>query len=175
MKWENHKRPRRTVTGGGLHGSIVRTLLWDWCAQTNRGRLLEMWKKQELREFGATTEELRSLTEWLSNNDCQMITMESTESYWEPLYNIFELFALNAMVVNASDMRNYPRSQDKCQGYRMDCGSLSTFRLQLYSEKNASFIYRDFYRFFRDCVLRLHNKRTIYKFIKGNCSSVLKK
>ena len=69
---------------------------------------LKCGKKQELREFGTTTEELRSLTEWLSNNDCQMIAMESTGSYWKPLYNIFELSALDAMVVNARDMRNVP-------------------------------------------------------------------
>lgn len=62
---------------------------------------LKCGKKQEIREFGTTTEELRSLTEWLSDSKCQMIAMESTGSYWKPLYNIFELSSLAAIVVNA--------------------------------------------------------------------------
>ena len=69
---------------------------------------LKCGKKQEIREFGTTTEELRSLTEWLSDSKCQMIAMESTGSYWKPLYNIFELSSLAAIVVNARDMRNVP-------------------------------------------------------------------
>lgn len=69
---------------------------------------LKCGKKQEIREFATTTEELRSLTEWLSDSKCQMIAMESTGSYWKPLYNIFELSSLAAIVVNARDMRNVP-------------------------------------------------------------------
>ena len=65
-------------------------------------------KKQELRQFGSTSEELRELTGWLLSEGCQMAAMESTGSYWKPLYNIFELSGLEAMVVNARDMRNVP-------------------------------------------------------------------
>ena len=64
--------------------------------------------KQELRQYGSTSEELRALTKWLLSKDCQMAAMESTGSYWKPLYNIFELSGLKAMVVNARDMRNVP-------------------------------------------------------------------
>ena len=69
---------------------------------------LKCGKQQEIREFGTTTDELRTLTKWLQDSDCQMIAMESTGSYWKPLYNIFELSALDAMVVNARDMKNVP-------------------------------------------------------------------
>lgn len=69
---------------------------------------LKCGKEQVIREFGTTTDELRDLTKWLLDSDCQMIAMESTGSYWKPLYNIFELSALDAMVVNARDMRNVP-------------------------------------------------------------------
>ena len=69
---------------------------------------LKCGKQQEIREFGTTTDELRTLTKWLQDNGCQMIAMESTGSYWKPLYNIFELSALDAMVVNAHDMKNVP-------------------------------------------------------------------
>lgn len=61
--------------------------------------------KQELRRFGTTTKELRELSAWLLEAKCQMIAMESTASYWKPLYNIFELSGLEAMVVNAQHMK----------------------------------------------------------------------
>lgn len=69
---------------------------------------LKCGKKQEIREFGTTTGELRTLTKWLLDKNCQMIAMESTGSYWKPLYNLFELSTLDTMVVNARDMRNVP-------------------------------------------------------------------
>lgn len=61
--------------------------------------------KQELRQFGTMTGNLRELREWLLVNGCEMVAMESTASYWKPLYNLFELNDLNAMVVNASHMK----------------------------------------------------------------------
>jgi len=64
--------------------------------------------KQELREFGTTTSEIKILANWLSEEECEMIAMESTGVYWKPLYNLFELLNLNAMVVNASHMKALP-------------------------------------------------------------------
>ena len=64
--------------------------------------------KQELRKFGTATKELRELSTWLLEAGCQMIAMESTASYWKPLYNIFELSGLDAMVVNAQHMKALP-------------------------------------------------------------------
>lgn len=65
-------------------------------------------KEQELREFGATTKELLELADWLHKGGCQMIAMESTASYWKPLYNILESAGLDAMVVNAQHMKAVP-------------------------------------------------------------------
>ena len=61
--------------------------------------------EQELREFGATTRELLELADWLKSGGCEMIAMESTASYWKPLYNILEASELSAMVVNAHHMK----------------------------------------------------------------------
>ena len=69
---------------------------------------LRCGRKQELREFGTTTKELLRLADWLIQNDCQMIAMESTASYWKPLYNVFESCELKAMVVNARHMKAVP-------------------------------------------------------------------
>ena len=65
-------------------------------------------RKQELREFGATTRELLTLADWLKEGGCEMVAMESTASYWKPLYNILESSDLNAMVVNARHMKAVP-------------------------------------------------------------------
>lgn len=64
--------------------------------------------RQEVREFGATSRELSGLCEWLVSGGCQMAAMESTGSYWKPLYNFLEAYGLGAMVVNAQHMKNVP-------------------------------------------------------------------
>ena len=64
--------------------------------------------KQDVREFGATTRELLELADWLKEGNCEMAAMESTASYWKPLYNILESSDLNAMVVNAHHMKAVP-------------------------------------------------------------------
>ena len=65
-------------------------------------------REKELREFGTLTSDLRELTNWLLEEKCEMIAMESTASYWKPLYNLFELSGLSAMVVNAQHMKSLP-------------------------------------------------------------------
>lgn len=69
---------------------------------------LKKGNKQEVREFGATTKELLRLTDWLISSGCEMVAMESTASYWKPLYNILESSEVNAMVVNARHMKAVP-------------------------------------------------------------------
>lgn len=64
--------------------------------------------RQEVREFGATTKDLLALAEWLKDGGCQIAAMESTGSYWKPLYNILEAFDLKAIVVNAQHMKAVP-------------------------------------------------------------------
>ena len=64
--------------------------------------------KQEIREFGATTSQLFELADWLNEGGCEMAAMESTASYWKPLYNILESNDLKAMVVNARHMKAVP-------------------------------------------------------------------
>lgn len=65
-------------------------------------------RQSEIREFGATTRELLELADWLKDNDCEVVAMESTASYWKPLYNILESSDLNAIVVNAKHMKAVP-------------------------------------------------------------------
>ena len=69
---------------------------------------LRIGRKTESREFGTTTSEIREIVAWLKANDCQMVAMESTGSYWKPLYNIFEQEQVAAMVCNAYHIKNVP-------------------------------------------------------------------
>jgi transposase len=70
-------------------------------------------EERATKSFGTTTNELRELVSWLKTEECGMAAMESTGPYWKPLYNVFELEGLPAMVVNAAHMRNIP-------GYKTD-------------------------------------------------------
>ena len=69
---------------------------------------LRKGNKREIRELGVTTRELLEMTDWLKENNCQMVAMESTASYWKPLFNILESSDLSAMVVNAHHMKAVP-------------------------------------------------------------------
>lgn len=64
--------------------------------------------KAELRNFDTLTCSLKELGNWLLENGCQMVAMESTGVYWKPIYNILELLSLDVIVVNAHHMKNVP-------------------------------------------------------------------
>ena len=65
------------------------------------------------KNFGAFTHEIRELAGWIKAEGCEMVAMESTGSYWKPLYNVFELEGIKAMVVNSYHARTIP-------GYKTD-------------------------------------------------------
>ncbi|MDD6799938.1 MAG: IS110 family transposase [Firmicutes bacterium] len=65
-------------------------------------------KHSEIRQFGTFTKDLREMTAWLKEHGCQMVAMESTGPYWKPLFNVFELEELPAIVVNAAHMKALP-------------------------------------------------------------------
>ena len=69
---------------------------------------LRTGSRREIREFGATTRELLTLADWLKEHGCQIAAMESTGSYWKPLFNILEASELEAIVVNARHMKAVP-------------------------------------------------------------------
>ena len=89
------------------------TLYYERCAgiDVHKNLLvacLRIGRKTESREYGTTTGEIREMVRWLQESGCQKVGMESTGSYWKPLYNIFEQEALPAMVVNAYYIKNVP-------------------------------------------------------------------
>ena len=65
-------------------------------------------RKKEIRQFSTITEDILQLVSWLKETDCEMVAMESTGSYWKPVYNIFEEEQIPIMVVNAQHIKGVP-------------------------------------------------------------------
>jgi len=65
-------------------------------------------KKKDIRTFGAMTGDLLELCGWLKQNEIQMVAMESTGSYWKPIFNIMEVEEIPAILVNAQHIKAVP-------------------------------------------------------------------
>ena len=63
---------------------------------------------KEVRNYGTSSADLRELVSWLKEGDCQMTAMESTASFWKPIYNAFEENHVSCIIVNAAHMKNVP-------------------------------------------------------------------
>ena len=65
-------------------------------------------KKNVIKEFSGQTEDIKNMANWLLENNCEKVAMESTASFWKPLVNIFEITKLDYTVINARDYKNLP-------------------------------------------------------------------
>ena len=65
-------------------------------------------KKDVIKEFSGQTEDIRLIANWLLDNKCEKVAMESTASYWKPLVNIFDITNLDYTVINAREYKNLP-------------------------------------------------------------------
>jgi transposase len=73
------------------------------CIITGGGR-----GKREIRSFSSMTEDLRGMVAWLEAEGITNVAMESTGSYWKPVFNLLEESGIEAMVVNAAHMKAVP-------------------------------------------------------------------
>ena len=64
--------------------------------------------KKEIRTFGTMTGDLLQMTAFLKECGVQMTAMESTGSYWKPIFNIMEVEGVPAILVNAAHIKNVP-------------------------------------------------------------------
>jgi len=55
---------------------------------TNKSGVTEYQTKQ----FSTFTEDLKNLLKWLQTNSCVNVCMESTGKYWQPVFNILEVY-----------------------------------------------------------------------------------
>jgi transposase len=63
---------------------------------------------QELGKYGTYTGELRRLAEWLRQHQVEQVVMESTGSYWKPVWNVLESEGIPLMLANAYHIKNVP-------------------------------------------------------------------
>jgi transposase len=63
--------------------------------------------RKEIRTFGTVTKDLVCLREWLLEQGCTHVAMESTGIYWKPVHAVLQ-DAFDVTVGNALHMRNLP-------------------------------------------------------------------
>jgi transposase len=62
---------------------------------------------RQTRSFGAMTQDIEALSEWLQAAGCTVVAMESTGVYWKPIYNILE-DGFELLLVNARELKAVP-------------------------------------------------------------------
>ena len=65
-------------------------------------------KGKEIRTFSTKTVFLLQLVDWIKEQDCTHVAMESTGVYWKPIVNILEAENIEFLVVNAQHMKAVP-------------------------------------------------------------------
>jgi transposase len=65
-------------------------------------------KNKEIKTFGTMTGDLLELCKWLKEKDIQMVAMESTGSYWKPIFNLLEMEEIPAILANAQHIKAVP-------------------------------------------------------------------
>lgn len=63
---------------------------------------------KQIRVFHTVTGQLEALAQWLVEENCQHIAIESTGVYWKPVHNILEKAGLQVILVNAQHVKNVP-------------------------------------------------------------------
>jgi len=63
--------------------------------------------RHEVRTFQTTTSELLALADWLSEQGCTHVAMESTGVYWKPVWHVLES-SFELLLANATQIRNVP-------------------------------------------------------------------
>lgn len=64
--------------------------------------------EESVRSFGAFTEDLHALAEWLTACRIKTVVMESTGVYWIPVFQILETRGFEVCLVNARHVKNVP-------------------------------------------------------------------
>lgn len=70
------------------------------CIMTSEGK--------EIQTFSTKTVFLLKLLDWIKDNNCSHVAMESTSVYWKPIVNLLESEGIEFLVVNAQHMKSLP-------------------------------------------------------------------
>jgi transposase len=71
--------------------------------------------QQAVRRFGAFTEDLHKLAQWLKQCGVRTVALESTGVYWIPLYQILEDYGFEVKLVNARHVKHVPGRKSDVQ------------------------------------------------------------
>lgn len=73
----------------------------------------------EIRQFNTTVRALEELRDWLKQNQCTHVAMESTGPYWKPVYNLLEP-DFTVILANAQQVKSLPgKKTDRKDGRRL--------------------------------------------------------
>lgn len=86
-----------------------------------------------VREFGALTDDLNALADWLLACSVQVVALESTGVYWIPVYEVLEQKGLEVWLVDARQVKYVPGRKSDIQ----DCQWLQ--KLMSYGLLRAAF------------------------------------
>jgi transposase len=64
--------------------------------------------KKEIQSFGTMTDDLLRLCAWMKAKSVQIVAMESTGSFWKPIFNLLEVEEIPAILVNAQHIKAVP-------------------------------------------------------------------
>lgn len=62
--------------------------------------------RHEIRKFLTLNQPLEELRDWLHENRCTHVVMESTGSYWKPIYHILDDGRLQIVLANSQQVKN---------------------------------------------------------------------
>jgi transposase len=103
--------------------------VWERCAGLDAGQkyvvcsltvgAADARASEEIRQYGATVTELEKLRDWLLENDCSPVALESTGPYWKPVFNLWEKH-WTVILANAQQVRSLPgKKTDRKAGRRL--------------------------------------------------------
>jgi hypothetical protein len=74
--------------------------------------------KAEVREFSTFIADIEAMKEWLVQAGCKHVVMESTGSYWKPVFNVLE-GSLAVCLANSEDVKgSHSSSREESVGCR---------------------------------------------------------
>jgi hypothetical protein len=77
---------------------------------------------EETRQYDTTVAELEKMRDWLLENQCSHVAMESTGPYWKPVFNLLEDH-FTVILANAQQVKSLPGKKTD----RKDGGGWRTF------------------------------------------------
>jgi len=68
---------------------------------------LNIGGRKEVKVYSTMTDGLLEMAKWLKENEVQMVAMESTASYWKPVFNILESEDIPVILANSKHIKNF--------------------------------------------------------------------